>query len=194
MSTWSRTLDELVRERGPALFGYAYVLTGNPTEAEDLLQDALVRTFRSGRRVGTIDSAHSYVKRAISSAFIDGHRRASARPVRATGDAGDVTQQPASAVTTDPAANVAATLDLHSAILDLPPRERACVVLRYLDDMPVASVASELGIAVGTVKRYLSDAVARLRVTCADVDFDTTDSVPVDSRSHSNAPQQGGPR
>jgi RNA polymerase sigma-70 factor (ECF subfamily) len=68
MSTWSRALDELVRERGPALFGYAYVLTGNSADAEDLVQTALVRTFRTGRASQGIDSTHAYVKRAITAA------------------------------------------------------------------------------------------------------------------------------
>lgn len=181
MSAWSRTLDELMRDRGAALFGYAYVLTGDANDAEDLLQDALVRTFRSGRKVGDLTSAHSYVKRAMSSAFVDGHRRAQARPQRETGEAGDVDARPASAVAPDPAGSVAANLDLHSAILTLPPRERACVVLRYLEDLPVAAVASELGLAVGSVKRYLSDGVKRLREVCTDIDFTEPDTVPVHS-------------
>ncbi|MFW7413458.1 RNA polymerase sigma factor [Demequina sp. SO4-18] len=181
MSAWARTLDQLMRERAAALFGYAYVLTGNADDAEDLLQDALVRTFRSGKRIGTLDSTHAYVKRAISTTFIDRHRRASARPSRDRGDDGDYSLARASAAGPDHAGRVDAQLDLHAAILTLPPRERACVVLRYLDDLPVAGVASELGLAVGTVKRYLSDAVARLREVCADVDFDTPESIPVDA-------------
>lgn len=183
MSAWSSTLDALMRERAAALFGYAYVLTGDAHEAEDLLQEALVRTFRSSRRVANVDAAHAYVKRAISTAFIDRHRRATARPQRAGGDDGDYSLARASAAGPDPSVRVAAHLDLHAAILTLPPRERACVVLRYLDDLPVAGVASELGLAVGTVKRYLSDAVARLREVCADVDFDTPESIPVDAHA-----------
>lgn len=186
MSAWSDTLDALMRERASALFGYAYVMTGNAHEAEDLLQEALIRTFRTNRRVTTVDAAHSYVKRAITTAFIDRHRRSIARPARAQGDQGDYDLARASAASPDPAHAVATHMDLHAAILSLPPRERACVVLRYLDDQPVASVATELGLAVGTVKRYLSDAVAKLREMSADIDFDTPESIPVDS------PARGG--
>src|SRR5664279_201534 len=132
MSSWSRALDDLVRERGAALFGYAYVLTGNAADAEDLVQNALVRTFRTGRATRGLDATHAYVKRAIASAFIDGHRRSQARPQRASGDAGDVAASPGSAVAHDHAPGVDEALDLHRAILLLPPRERACVVLRYL--------------------------------------------------------------
>ena len=152
MSDWSLTLDALVRERGPALFGYAYVLTGSATRAEDLLQDALLRTFRSGRATRDLNSAHAYVKRAITSAFIDQGRREATRPRMS--DAGEGSPE---GVAEDVAGQVGEAADLHRALLTLPPRERACVVLRYLEDMPVASVAAELGIAVGSVKRYLSD-------------------------------------
>ena len=188
MSAWSDTLDALMRERAPALFGYAYVMTGDPHEAEDLLQEALVRTFRANRRITTVDAAHAYVKRAISTAFIDKHRRTLARPARAGGDDGEYGLARASAAFPDPTQKVATHMDLHAAILSLPPRERACVVLRYLDDQSVASVAAELGLAVGTVKRYLSDAVAKLRTHTHDIDFDVRESVPVDS------PTPGGKR
>ncbi|WP_062079342.1 RNA polymerase sigma factor [Demequina globuliformis] len=169
MSAWARTLDTLMQQRASTLFGYAYVLTGNADEAEDLLQDALVRTFRKARRVGTVNEAHAYVKRAIGTAFIDRHRRQQSRPQRHGSDQGDFSR--ASAHSDDHSTAVAQQLDLHEAILRLPPRQRACVVLRYLEDMPVAAVAEELGLATGTVKRYLADAVATLRTQVADVDF-----------------------
>ena len=173
MSDWSLTLDALVRERGPALFGYAYVLTGSAAHAEDLLQDALLRTFRSGRGTRDLNSAHAYVKRAITSAFIDSGRRSAARPRTVTQAGLEM------ATTGDHAPASDAATDLHAALLTLPPRERACVVLRYLEDMPVASVAAELGIAVGTVKRYLSDGIARLRTLSLDVDLTEADTIPV---------------
>jgi RNA polymerase sigma factor (sigma-70 family) len=49
-----------------------------------------------------------------------------------------------------------------TALGDLSPRQRACVVLRYYQDLPVAEIASALGVAEGTVKRHLSEAIARL--------------------------------
>ncbi len=182
MSTWSKALDQLVRERGPALFGYAYVLTGNSADAEDLVQTALVRTFRTGRASQGIDSTHAYVKRAITTAFIDGGRRANARPQRAPGDVGDPELTFSAPSRPDHADAVATSVDFHAAILNLPPRERACIVLRYLEDKPVGAIAAELGIATGTVKRYLSDAVATLRAS-ADIDFTADETVPVVSHS-----------
>jgi len=54
--------------------------------------------------------------------------------------------------------------DVEKALAELPPRERACIVLRYFDDLTVPQVARHLGIADGTAKRYLADASARLAV------------------------------
>ena len=52
----------------------------------------------------------------------------------------------------------------------LSPRERACVVLRYYEDRSVDETAKELGIAPGSVKRYVSDAMAKLRTQIATED------------------------
>jgi len=173
MSDWATTLDTLLRERGSALFGYAYVLTGSAPAAEDLLQDALVRTFRTGSGSRGLDSAHAYVKRAIATAFIDQGRRSAARPRTVTNAGLEAAPTPDHAAASD------AATDLHAALLTLPPRERACVVLHYLEDLPVARVAAELKLAEGSVKRYLSDGVNRLRALDAQIDFTESHTIPV---------------
>ena len=53
-------------------------------------------------------------------------------------------------------------LDVRRALQELAPRERACIVLRYFDDLTVPQIAASLGIAEGTVKRYLADASGKL--------------------------------
>jgi len=160
VSTWAETLDTLVRERGGALYGYAYVLTGDHHAADDLLQDALVRAFRHSRGNMPIDAAHAYVKRAMQTALIDGHRRASARPQRDRRRADAMQQDPTTASDTRNA--------LHEAVLSLPPRERTCVVMRYFDGLNATQIARELGLQPGTVRRYLADAVASLSRTHGD--------------------------
>src|SRR5665647_1824050 len=75
MAAWEQSLQELVRTRGTALVGYAYLLRGDRREAEDLVQDALVKTYSRGR-VGTHpDNVEGYVRKAILSRFLDGFRR-----------------------------------------------------------------------------------------------------------------------
>ena len=72
-------------------------------------------------------------------------------------------------------------VDVQRALATLSPRERACVVLRYYDDCTVQQVAVQLGIADGTVKRYLSDAAAKLAAQLGTERDDLTeaDAVPV---------------
>lgn len=179
MSGWREMLDDLVRLRGHALFGYAYVLTGNASQAEDLLQDALVKAFRSGRHARSLDAAHVYVKRAIATSFVDSGRRAASRPVIAfPGDEFETwaRQHPAAA---DHSARVDNAIDLRAALLTLSPRERACVVLRYLEGMSTTEVADALGIAVGSVKRYVSDGIGRLKVALPEMSFDGSEMVAV---------------
>ncbi|WP_454728571.1 sigma-70 family RNA polymerase sigma factor [Cellulosimicrobium protaetiae] len=154
MARWETVLDEIVRTRRRALVGYAYLLTGDAAEAEDLVQDALFRTFRRGRAATDFQLAESYVRRSILTAFVDGARRRK----RWDGVLHLFGPRPEAHTTHLPEAR----LDVVEALDALSPRERACVVLRYFSDLPVRDVAAQLGISEGTVKRYLSDANAKL--------------------------------
>ncbi|HEY0117321.1 MAG TPA: sigma-70 family RNA polymerase sigma factor [Cellulomonas sp.] len=153
-------LDALVRDRGPALVGYGYLLTGNVREAEDLVQDSLVKVFSRGRPVHEVNSAEAYVRRTMLTTYIDDFRRrrrwASIRHLVADADVTGPAAGP-EVVVTD-------RLAVHQALASLAPRERACVVLRYFDDLPIAEIASVLSLSQGAVKRYLSDGTRALEV------------------------------
>lgn len=147
-------MSVMARDRGAALGAYAYLLTGNLRDAEDLVQDALVKTFVRGRHV-EIASAEGYVRTAILSTRIDTYRRRKQwERVRHLFDRADRLDGPAEAVD--------ARNDVQAALRQLSPQQRACVVLRYYDDLTVGEIAHRLGLADGTVKRYLSVAVGRL--------------------------------
>ncbi len=100
-------------------------------------------------------AAEAYVRVIMMNLFIDGARRRS-RWNRAA------SLLRAAEVTADLADQVVTQDVMLTALKDLSPRQRACVVLRYYQDLPVAQVASALGVAEGTVKRYLSEAMTRL--------------------------------
>lgn len=171
MADWPDIMEELVRDRERALLGYAYLVCGNATEAQDLVQDALVRTFSKPRPGLTALKAEAYVRRAITSTYVDRYRRrqrwqAVQHLFTGEHDTAEIPELDMSA-------------DIHAALALLPPRERACVVLRYFDDLTVPEIGRQLGIAGGTVKRYIADGIARLERSLGPLDDTQVDTTSV---------------
>lgn len=153
--SWDAVATALVVERGDALSRYAYLLTGSVDDAADLVQDALVRTFGTPRFSLTVPRAEAYVRRAILNAVIDRSRRDGTwRRVRHLTLAPSSVESPADASDE--------RIDLLEQVRALAPRQAACIVLRYYDDLTVEGIASVLGISQGAVKRYLSDGLRAL--------------------------------
>ena len=173
MAAWQGLLEELLRDRRPALVAYASLLTGDRCAAEDLVHDALVRTFGRPRSLPNVNAADAYVRRAIASIFIDrarSRRRWLTALPRMVADP-DSDQEPD---------DVAVRLDARAALVTLPRRQRTCLVLRFYDDLTVPEIAHQLGLSDGAVKRYLSDGIHHLNAllgTTAEVGDAT--SVPV---------------
>ncbi len=163
MTKWADTLERLVRERGRSLVAYGYLLTGNSRDAEDLFHDAVVRTFSKGRASVSLPEAEAYVRRAMFSAHMDHGRREGAWR-RVFHLLGTPDSTPADAGTVD------FRTDLQEALAKLTPRQRACVVLRFYDDLTAEAIGRELGISEGAVRRYLSDAAAQLRTVLGTID------------------------
>ncbi|AEE44990.1 RNA polymerase sigma factor [Cellulomonas fimi] len=155
MAAWEQVLDDLVQVRGHALVRYATLLTGDRREAEDLVQEALVRCFGQTRPLRDAVAAEAYVRRAVLSVFLDGHRQRSRwSAVRHLVARHDVEESPEQAAVE--------RASVEAALATLAPRLRATVVLRFYDDLTVPEIARRLGLADGTVKRYLSDAIDAL--------------------------------
>ncbi|WP_084040434.1 sigma factor-like helix-turn-helix DNA-binding protein [Demequina sp. NBRC 110053] len=155
MRSWVAVLDALVRERRGALVGYASVLSGDRAAAEELVDGAVVRTFSRVRGVADVAHAEVHVKHEIRHRILHARRHGvGARAARQRVAAPDVAPAGIAIDEHD---------DLRRAVAGLSPRQRACVLLRFYDDLPVASVADELGLGLGTVERCLRDAVERLR-------------------------------
>jgi len=162
---WEQVVVQLVAERGDALTRYAFFVSGSRDDAADLVQDALVKTFGRLRNGFTVASAEAYVRRAILNTYLDTGRRTtrwrkiahlSATPeVVASGDMG-----------------VESRLDLHEELEKLTPRERACLVLRYYDDLKVDDIAATLELSSGAVKRYLSDGLAKMAISLTENETD----------------------
>lgn len=163
MESWEQALADLASGRGAALKRHAFLLCGDDFQADDLVQEALVRAFTRPPRVRQPGAAEAYVRVIMVNLFIDGARRHSRWSRVAP------LLRPA-VLTPDPADQVSDRDAMLTALRSISPRQRACVVLRYYEDLPVAEVAAVLGVGEGTVKRYLSEAMSRvaLRLSSAE--------------------------
>lgn len=150
---WERDFSDYFAARGQRLRRTAYALCGDWHVAEDLVQATFVRLYRHWRRLRT-ETLDSYVRRTLVNLYLT-RRKASRRerivaevPDRPVHEPGDRTED---------------RVDLGRALTGLSPRQRAMVVLRYLEDLPVAEVAALLGLAEGTVKSQTARGVQALR-------------------------------
>ena len=130
----------------------AYLLTDSQDLADDLVQEALARTYAAWDRVRP-DEASAYARRILVNLNIDRHRRRGATHVEWF----DVPDP------VDPERRVDDRDEVARLLAGLTPRQRRIVVLRYFDDCTEAQVAEDLGITVGAVKSACSRALAGLR-------------------------------
>lgn len=151
--------EAFARANGDRLLHVAWGLCGDWQHAEDLVQQALIAL---ASRWGRVDNPSAYAYRCLARANIDRWRsvygrRRTRRELLAGPDTLEELGPSA------PADDGAGVLDVLGALRELPSRQRAIVVLRYLDDLSEAQVADALGISVGSVKSGASRALARLR-------------------------------
>src|SRR5262245_16926133 len=116
----------------------ACLLTGNEASAEDLLQSALVRLWPRWSKVERDGGVDAYVRRILVSTYINGWRR------RWRGEV-PTTLMPDGPVPTDPHAAADLRIAVRHALAELPPRQRAVVVLRYFEDLTEVQTAQALG-------------------------------------------------
>ncbi len=157
MSAGDDGFREFVQEHWGPLTRSAYLLTGDRSYAEDLVQSALEKTHRKWRKVQAMDAPVAYVRRAMVNTAISWRRRRSF---------GEVPALPAdSARTDDPYGQIEQRQQLLAALRTLPPKMRAVLVLRYFEDLTEADTAAALGCSVGTVKSHASRGLERLRAS-----------------------------
>ncbi len=143
----------------PALRRTAYLMCGDWQLASDFVQEAYIRVYRHWPRLRGEAEARSYARKALVSAVIDAKRRRSSTevPVDEIRD----TEGP------DAAERSADRELLTRCLAQVPGRQRACLVLRYYDDLGVADVASVLGISEGTVKSQTARGLDALQAAFA---------------------------
>ena len=145
-----------VREHTPALLRTAYLLTGNAQQAEELVQDTLVRLYPKWDRVEGADVPLAYVRRSLTNGYINQRRGASRREYAYE----DV---PERVDPYDAVGQLADRDEIWAGLRDLPDRQRAALVLRFFEDLTDEQSAAALGCRVGTVRSLISRGLATLR-------------------------------
>jgi RNA polymerase sigma-70 factor (sigma-E family) len=147
------------------------LLTGSRAEAEDLAQEALVRTWWRWQLVRRPDDPERYVRKVLVNRQRSLLRRA-LREARALG----WTQE------TMPPTGDERDMVLWQAVQALPARQRAVLMLRYQEDLTEQDVARLLGLPLGTVKSRTHRALARLRRQLGSPTLDATSIIRKDPR------------
>jgi RNA polymerase sigma-70 factor (sigma-E family) len=160
--------SEYAAARWGSLFRTAYLLTGDHGLAEDLLQTVLVKCYVAWPRLRAAESADAYVRKALTNTYISWRRKKSWGREHPTEELPDLAVE-------DAGVDLSVRQVVMRALEQLPPRQRAVVVLRFYEDLGVERVASTLGCSTGTVKSQTSDALAKLRnILGDDVELELT--------------------
>lgn len=152
-----------VHARSASLHRAAYLLVGERGLAQDLVQEALTKTYVAWPKLREPAAAEAYTRKAITTTAIGWYRRKGWHGER------PVAETPAdAAVGADHAETVAQGDAVWAVVQALPPRQRAAVVLRYYEDLTEAQTAEQMGCAVGTVKSQVAAALRTLRRELGD--------------------------
>ncbi|USQ75083.1 SigE family RNA polymerase sigma factor [Ornithinimicrobium cryptoxanthini] len=148
-----------VTAREQQLLHAAVLMTGDFHAAQDLLQEALVKLADRWESVSR-GAEYSWVRRTLYRDSVSRWRRtrrerSHAAPEDAPGRIGTTIY--------DPLSQWAAGEEIREALQQLPPKQRAVMVLRYFEDLSEAQIAETLGVSAGTVKSQASAAATKLR-------------------------------
>jgi RNA polymerase sigma-70 factor (sigma-E family) len=149
--------DEFVATHVDDLLRTAYLIVWEEAEAEDLVQECLLKVARRWPRIRRMEQPRAYARRILVNLAVDGSRGRARR--RSELDAGASTSPSA----IDPLLAVDTRAELLQMLGQLPARQRAVLVLRYFNDLTETQVAEVLGCSPGTVKSSASRGLARLR-------------------------------
>ncbi|MFJ2478294.1 SigE family RNA polymerase sigma factor [Streptomyces sp. NPDC087659] len=153
--------EEFVHARSARLLRVAWLLTGDAHLAEDLLQTSLAKVWPKWHRISG-DHPEAYVRQTLIHTHAHWWRR------RWRGELPHEKLPDSTAQTADPFSSIDMQDTLAAALLRLPRRQRAAVVLRYFEDLSVEETARVLGCKPGTVKSQASKAVRTLRTVLAE--------------------------
>jgi RNA polymerase sigma-70 factor (sigma-E family) len=152
--------SEFVVDCGPRLLRTAVLLTGDRHSGEDLVQTALARAYGKWATVHAADDPVAYVRRVMINAHLSWLRRLTSteQVVESVPDHGDGADLQAAHAEAD---------ELRTALLQLSPRVRTAVVLRYFDDLSEEETARLMSCSRSTVNNHVTRGLASLRALLA---------------------------
>ena len=147
----------------------AYLFCGDWHTAEDLMQSSLMKMYLAWKRIKDLDNLIAYARKVLLRTWLDEKRRPWRRAEQRDGelpDAADATVRPGH----DQREAVGARAGAHARCCRCRRRQRAVLVLRYFEDLPVAEVAVAMGCTEGTVKSQTARGLATLRAIVEKLD------------------------
>lgn len=161
------TFEHYVATHSVALLRFAYLITRHREDAHDAVQDALAGLYPRWRQVSGRGEVDAYVRRSIVNAHVSRWRK-----VQRLVPAAEPSLLPQAPVVADPAGAVAAADEALRLCGELPPLQRAAVVLRFYEDRSFAEIAELLGCREATARSHVHRALAALRVRLGGGDHD----------------------
>ena len=162
-----REFEGFVADWTDHLLRTSYLMVWDLPDAEDLVQETLLRVARRWDRVRSMDHPAAYARRIMVNLVIDG----TGQRARRQAELGPADTLPLPDRPDRRAERALHAIDtqaeLLAALAELPVRQRAIIVLRYWEDLPETEVAAILGCSLGTVKSTASRGLARLRQVLA---------------------------
>lgn len=159
----SDSFEHYVATRSPSLIRFAYLLTRNTEDAHDAVQDALTGLYPRWSQVSSRGQVDAYVRRSVVNAYVSRWRR-----TRRTTPVADPAIGPRAPVVEDPAQHVADADAALRLCAELPPTQRAAVVLRFYEDRTFAEIGEILGCPEATARSHVHRALASLRTRLAE--------------------------
>lgn len=182
-----RSFDAVYGAEWHGLVALGWSLTGSWAAAEELVQDAFADAYRRWDEVGRLDRPGAWVRRAIvNRSASHGRRRSVERRgvLRLAGRAEAEADGPQDDRTGDDGVARVQDPDFWAALRALPDRQRACLALHYLDDLPVAEIAHAVGCSAATVKVHLHRGRAALAERLAHLDLRDPADGPTTEETH----------
>lgn len=158
------TWEEVARDHGRFMYTVAYRLAGNDEDAQDVVQESLIRVKRGLERYQP-GSLEGWLARIVTNVFLDEVRRRRRRPTDALPD------DPERVLPTSPGADEVSTQlsdDIQAALAALPEEFRVPVVLCDVADQSYEQIAASLGVPVGTVRSRLHRGRRMLRTMLSE--------------------------